>query len=441
VFGTANNGSGAAGVYGQSSTGSGVTGYSTASGSSVHAIFGQAVGTDAIGVHGVSNNGSSAAGVKGGSASGYGVYGESSAVGGIGVFGTSPGSGVYGYSASGDGTGVTGYSNGVANAHAVYGLATGTAAIGVHGVSTVGYDGTGVKGEGYNYGVYGTSTYGYGLYGIGAYGVYGRGTGSISAGVYGYNPISYGVRGVSNDYYGVAGSSEHNSGVSGVTSADNEDAAGVVGYSMVNSSSGVYGIGGLWQGQTNGIGVRGLSYYGYAGYFDGKVHVNGLLTASTKSFKIDHPLDPKNKYLYHTSVESPDMMDIYNGNVTTDGKGEATVTMPDYFEALNRDFRYQLTVIGSQFAQAIVSSEIKDNRFSIKTDKPNIKVSWQVTGIRHDRYADAHRSPVEEDKVGDEKGKYLDPASWGQPESKGLFYSPRQAQNQAPRPQGHGTTP
>ena len=57
-------------------------------------------------------------------------------------------------------------------------------------------------------------------------------------------------------------------------------------------------------------------------------------------------LDPANKYLYHSFVESPDMMNVYNGNVVTDKRGMATVVLPEYFEALNSDFRYQLTVIG-----------------------------------------------------------------------------------------------
>ena len=113
------------------------------------------------------------------------------------------------------------------------------------------------------------------------------------------------------------------------------------------------------------------------------------------------------------------MMDIYSGNVTTDDKGEAIVQMPDYFEALNKDFRYQLTVMG-EFAQAIVSSKIKDNRFTIRTDKPNVEVSWQVTGIRHDPYATAHPIDVQQAKTGDEQGKYRYPKEYGQPENMGV---------------------
>jgi hypothetical protein len=140
--------------------------------------------------------------------------------------------------------------------------------------------------------------------------------------------------------------------------------------------------------------------------------VDGNVSKGGGSFKIDHPLDPANKFLYHSFVESPDMMNVYNGNVVTDQHGVATVVLPDYFEALNRDFRYQLTVIG-QFAQAIVGEEINRNRFTIRTDKPGVKVSWQVTGIRHDAYADAHRIQVEEEKAPQEQGRYLHPELFG----------------------------
>jgi hypothetical protein len=179
-----------------------------------------------------------------------------------------------------------------------------------------------------------------------------------------------------------------------------------------------------------GVGVygttsAGVGVYGEtpdplnAGYFQGNVSVNGTLTKSGGSFKIDHPLDPSNKYLSHSFVESPDMKNIYDGTVITDRTGNATVTLPDWFEALNRDFRYQLTVIG-QFAQAIISSKISANQFSIRTDKPNVEVSWQVTGIRQDTWANAHRIPVEEEKPENERDSYLNPELFNQPAEKGV---------------------
>ena len=196
---------------------------------------------------------------------------------------------------------------------------------------------------------------------------------------------------------------------------------GVFGQATTSGSgvrTGVYGAAVSTNTATN-YGIFGFALNGatnWAGWFAGNVNVAGTLSKSAGSFRIDHPLDPENKYLYHSFVESPDMMNIYNGNVTTDAAGYAQVTMPDWFDALNRDYRYQLTVIG-QFAQAIVADEMKDRQFAIRTDKPNVKVSWQVTGIRQDEFANANRIPVEQDKPEAERGSYLHPELFGQPAS------------------------
>jgi hypothetical protein len=116
------------------------------------------------------------------------------------------------------------------------------------------------------------------------------------------------------------------------------------------------------------------------------------------------------------------MKNIYDGNVVTDENGEATVELPAYFEALNRDFRYQLTVLGT-FAQAIVGDEINANRFVIRTSAPNVKVSWQVTGIRRDAWANKNRIKVEEAKPERERGFYLHPQAFDQPEEKSINWA------------------
>jgi hypothetical protein len=110
----------------------------------------------------------------------------------------------------------------------------------------------------------------------------------------------------------------------------------------------------------------------------------------------------------------------YDGVTITDAVGSATVNLPDYFEALKRDFHYQLTVIG-QFAPAIVMQEIRNNQFLIKTDKPNVKFSWQVTGIRQDAYAKAHPFEAERDKSEAERGLYLSPTEMGMPEERSMY--------------------
>ncbi len=150
---------------------------------------------------------------------------------------------------------------------------------------------------------------------------------------------------------------------------------------------------------------------------DGDLWILGTLTKGGLAFKIDHPLDPENMYLNHSGVESPDMMNIYNGNVTLDVDGEAWVQLPEWFEALNQDFRYQLTPVGAPMPNLYVAQKIQDNRFQIAGGAPGQEVSWQVTGIRHDAYADAHRIPVEEEKPPEERGTYLHPVEHGKPET------------------------
>jgi hypothetical protein len=86
--------------------------------------------------------------------------------------------------------------------------------------------------------------------------------------------------------------------------------------------------------------------------------------------------------------------------------------MPAWFEALNTDFRYQLTTIG-QPAQAWIASEITNGSFTIKTSKSGVKVSWQVTGIRQDAWANAHRIQVEVDKTATDQGHYIHPELFG----------------------------
>jgi YD repeat-containing protein len=140
----------------------------------------------------------------------------------------------------------------------------------------------------------------------------------------------------------------------------------------------------------------------------GNLNVIGNVSKGGGTFKIDHPQDPYNKYLYHSFIESPDMMNVYNGNTVTDSLGYDTIDLPNYFGSLNKDFRYQLTCIGT-FAQAIVLEEIENNQFVIQTNKPKVKVSWQVTGVRRDHYANQNRVQVEVEKADNEKGTLLYP--------------------------------
>jgi hypothetical protein len=260
---------------------------------------------------------------------------------------------------------------------------------------------------------------------VGGGGVVGFGGGSNGGSSGGTSKVSFGGEGI----YGQGGPSVDlfdtgGAGVSAKGGSSGATSGGFGGTGLVAqggnadtqaAGNGIQAYGGNSTSGGAGAGIFAQAGSGtgpFAGVFNGDVHVSGNLSKTAGSFKIDHPLDPANKYLYHSFVESPDMMNIYNGNVVTDGSGTAVVTMPTWFEALNTDFRYQLTVIG-QFAQAIVASEVANRSFIIKTNKPNVKVSWQVTGIRQDAWANAHRIPVEVDKAPQDQGHYLHPELFG----------------------------
>ena len=201
---------------------------------------------------------------------------------------------------------------------------------------------------------------------------------------------------------------------------------GVRGYVSTTTTSATYGgeFRNYNYGSGNSYGVYGYAYSGsgtaYAGYFAGNVNVTGTLSKGGGSFKIDHPLDPENKYLYHSFVESPDMKNIYDGVVALDANGEAIITLPNWFDALNRDFRYQLTAIGGAAPNIYVSQEVNNNQFKISGGSPGLKISWMVTGIRKDPFAEQNRIPVEVEKAPEEKGLYLYPSSYGKTQDKAI---------------------
>jgi hypothetical protein len=328
-------------------------------------------------------------------AGGIGIDGGNSASGGLaiavrGTTGSNTGRAVYGLSlstATGSAAGVMGEASGVGSA-GVLGLATATGGItfGVQGQSTA---------------PFGRGVYGFASSTVGSpYGVMGYAAGPGGQGVLGQVGATTGA---TAGVIGVTASTEGN-GVRGEAYPTNGIGIGVLGIAHSSVATGVYGL--------------QVASTGLAGWFNRNVHVNGTLSKAAGSFKIDHPLDPENKYLYHSFVESPEMMNVYAGNVVTDGDGFATVILPQWFEALNRDFRYQLTVLDEDnsdaFVQAKVVRKIAGNRFTVRTSAPRVEVSWLVTGVRHDPYAEAHRIPVEEWKPDARRGRYLHPEVRGQ---------------------------
>jgi hypothetical protein len=377
------------------------------------------------------------------------------------IAGNSTGSGTVAVTGSGNDGGVLGYSAaGSGNGYGVKGQTQSTSGVGVYGIS--------LATTGTTYGVYGSdaSPSGFGVYGAGPYvGVYGdQGGNSVEGEGIGHAGVWGDTGGTAGSYTGVLGTADDNPAgyfanvaVYPTIFAKNDDpnfggevflgyVPAVSAYAIIGDPGCNTGFIALQLGQSNGM--SGCSNYTLTGGNNGHTYINavtgaavhirinsveqmavtsgnvdvlGTLSKGGGSFKIDHPLDPANKYLYHSFVESPDMMNIYNGNVTTDASGEAAVELPEWFETLNRDFRYQLTVIG-QFAQAIVAGKVANHRFVINTDKPNVEVSWQVTGIRQDAFANAHRIPVEAEKAPADRSHYLYPDLVGAPETARIGY-------------------
>lgn len=302
----------------------------------------------------------------------YGVWGDS----GTGSGGEGGGNGVVGTSANY--TGIAGFTQSTRNdAAGVFGGGHIGVAGGVAGSSTFPSASVGVYGTGSN------------RVNLGATGV--EGESDTGTGVYGHSTSGDGVLGLTTGNVGGA--------VAGFSSGS---ATGTIGWS--NQGSGIFGIGGA-----------------LAGEFIGNVDISGNLTKGGGGFKIDHPLDPAMRYLSHSFVESPDMKNVYDGATTLDANGEAVVELPDWFEALNTDFRYQLTSIGAPAPALHIAQEITNHRFRITGGAPGLKVCWQVTGTRHDAWAQANRIVVEQNKPAHERDSYLHPEVHGQPSEKGIL--------------------
>jgi hypothetical protein len=368
------------------------------------ALRGSAVGAGSIAGFFTAQNGTGISGVTGNPNS-YGVFAQNNGIAGTAGAVRASGGSNHGLVAT----------TAAAAANAVRGIttSTGAAAIAIYGESP-GSEGAGVKGL--------------------ATGAVGGG--SIPTGVQGFATRGDGVWGYAQytgaeAYHGVVGESETQPG------------AGVYGaaYNTAGTNFGVYALaygatGRAVYAEANSSGVNyGLyatttSGSGYGVWSQGRAHVQGDLSVSGSlskgggSFKIDHPLDPAGRYLSHSFVESPDMKNVYDGVARLDAAGEVTVELPGYFEALNRDFRYQLTPHAA-FSPLYVKATVRDGSFTIAGGDPGQEVSWQVTGIRRDRWADANRIVVEEAKPAAERGTYLHPELFGQPASEGADWRHR----------------
>jgi hypothetical protein len=397
----------------------------------------------------VTNTGTGSA-IEGRAASGRAIYGQNGSTGNFGYLG-GPGAGLYGLSPSGT---------------AIYGKNTSTGTYGYMGAATRGVFGSAATND--SIAVLGIhpATGNRGSLGTSEYGVHARLGPSGHAAIRAEASGSPAARALSAESgQGTAVEARAYDGVaidaySGLIHAIDARAlndvairaagheGGIHALSHSEFGAGVNAIGSTFRGTavlatdrtaddgSRGYGVRSNSPYGhaihgttqtgFAGYFEGPVEVVGTLTATTKNFRIDHPLDPANKTLSHACVESSEPANVYSGNVVLDGSGAATVELPEWFEALNGDFRYQLTAIGSAAPSLHVAREISGGRFQIAGGRAGMKVSWEVTAVRRDAYTRAHPLQVEAVKPERERGKYIHPREHGQPESMGVGYEERQ---------------
>ena len=302
-------------------------------------------------------------------------------------------------------------------------ISTGVHSTGMYGVRGIGAH-TGLYGEGQNTGVYGEGdVYGgffrfFSTAGSSGVGVYGLAT-TTNAGT------MIGVKGESNSLQGI--------GVKGIGNRGTGAIYGVFGTTQSTAGTGVFGDAPSAIGNTVGVWGRVGSTTGYGVFGDGGPNIGvvgigdnygvysfGSSGASgTKSFRIDHPLDPENKWLLHYCSEGPEPLNVYSGTVTTDGKGFADVQLPDYFVEVNRDPRVQLTVVDTANSDSFVLAKVIEkpdqSRFRIRTSEPSVEVYWRVEAVRNDRWVRKNGAPVEPSKAEGERGKYQHPELYGLP--------------------------
>ena len=401
--------------------------------------------SDGNGIGAVGNGGSTIyvpTGGSGGSFTGetVGAYGKGNSATSNGIIGRGNGGATYHYPTVGSGgsftgeVGVYGYSD-VADGNAVVGSVLGetystpgygtggsfTGPIGVYGRST-GETGTGIIGVGNDGSSYATLNTGSGGAFIGYSGVYGKGTDTDEG---------HGVTGLGNN-----GSTRYTLG-DGSGGSFTGNRVGVEGFATLQGSTS-YGVYGKYNGggNVNGVGVYGFSDpannrgYGVMGVGGnaGVYSVDLMATSGSMVLEMDHPLDPKNKILKHYAMESPEVLNIYRGNINLDGNGEATVSLPEYFNSININYSYNLTPIGQQAPNLFIKEEVNGTgSFIISGGNANQKISWVVYAERNDLYMQRERENkpemVEVEKEGENKGKYLMPSLYNQPPEMGIFYS------------------
>jgi hypothetical protein len=127
--------------------------------------------------------------------------------------------------------------------------------------------------------------------------------------------------------------------------------------------------------------------------FDGSVFVNGALSKSSGSFKIDHPLPAKTEThnLVHSFIEGPQADNIYRGKVAL-VDGSATVNIDDVagmtdgtFAVLNREVQ---CFTSNETGWTAVRGSVSGNILTIEAQDASCTdtISWMVIGERQDKH-------------------------------------------------------
>ncbi len=326
---------------------------------------------------------------------------------------------------------VAGYYDGTNQGVGVYGsiynASTGGGIAGVMGVNARTDGGHGIMGQGFN-GVVGMTNYQLGA------GVWGQNNDAIGTGN-GCGVIGDGNYGVwGQTAYGTAGTFGINARTTGGWGVEGQGFNGVVGTTVQDLGFGVYGENASTATVNNNVGVAGLGWVGVFGESNNNggpgfgVYSNGNFGSSgTKSFMIDNPLDPENKFLKHFCIESPEVLNMYRGTVILNANGEAIITLPEYFDAINIEPSYELTAIGKPAPNIYIKEEINNNKFTVAGGNAGQKISWTVYSKRNDLFIQKNPESIviQPEKRTNQKGKYLHPEFYNKSSDFAIFQHPK----------------
>lgn len=158
------------------------------------------------------------------------------------------------------------------------------------------------------------------------------------------------------------------------------------------------------------------------------------VTNGIKAFKIDHPVDPDNKWLVHAAVESDHNATCYEGSVTLDDTGAAVVQLPAWFSALNGPNSIQLTAHGVAMPGLHVAQDVDAaNTFAIAGGVAGQRVDWFIQSRRRDPWARDNQMVVEPDKKDSERGLVAAWREYGRTREDGLLEKQAEARERKRR--------